>query len=254
MDTNETDGFQNEINFANALNGKKVKTLLPNFQDMLFQLYGYIDYNAYVFCHVDHTKRKYDIIITIDHQVKRISIKKGVNNSVHTEGISYFIHFLIECKIPREVINNYLYYHYADGTKNGKGKKRISSSEYQEKHKNSIEMINQAFNEETVLKKVITRFILKGTNSVTEIDGIIYGIPNDFLFLLKQDIMNILMSKANICSKGIHFGSLYCQPKARNLNYNSKYEKDRFCIQIKWYSIFDDIMECLNYKSMKRKR
>ncbi len=49
MDTNETDGFQNEINFANALNGKKVKTLLPNFQDMLFQLYGYIDYNAYVF-------------------------------------------------------------------------------------------------------------------------------------------------------------------------------------------------------------
>ena len=32
----------------------------------------------------------------------------------------------------------------------------------------------------------------------------------------------------------------------RNLNYNPKYEKKRFCVQIKWYSIYDDIMEIKN--------
>ena len=58
--------------------------------------------------------------------------------------------------------------------------------------------------------------------------------------------MNILMSKQNIYSTGVHFVNLFCQPMTRNLNYNPKYEKKRFCVQIKWYSIFDDIMEIKN--------
>ena len=43
---------------------------------------------------------------------------------------------------------------------------------------------------------------------------------------------------------------MVCQPKNRCLNYNTKYEKDRFCIQIKWYSIFDDIIENMNNRVM----
>ena len=37
-----------------------------------------------------------------------------------------------------------------------------------------------------------------------------------------------------------------CQPKNRCLNYNPLYEKDRYCVQIKWYNIFDDIIEYMN--------
>lgn len=73
-----------------------------------------------------------------------------------------------------------------------------------------------------------------------------YGTVNDFLFISSTDVMNILMSKQNIYSTGVHFGSLFCQPMTRNLNYNPKYEKKRFCVQIKWYSIFDDIIEIKN--------
>ena len=54
------------------------------------------------------------------------------------------------------------------------------------------------------------------------------------------------MSKQNIYSTGVHFVNLFCHPMTRNLNYNPKYEKKRFCVQIKWYSIFDDIMEIKN--------
>ncbi|MCI5552616.1 MAG: hypothetical protein MR388_02100 [Tenericutes bacterium] len=251
MDTNETNGFQNEQEFAKALNGKKIKYLMPNLQDMILKLYGYVDFNSYIFCYVDHSKKKYDIVIRINQKIKRISIKKGVNNSVHTEGISYFIHFLIECGISRNVIIEYLYYQYGDETKNGTGSNRISSLEYQKKYENSIKMINEEFNKPEIMKKAIVRFVLQGTNSEIEIDGIIYGITNDFLFLSKKDVIDILMSKTDVHSNGIHFGHLYCQPKARNLNYNPKYEKDRFCVQIKWYSIFDDIIECLNNKCLK---
>ena len=135
--------------------------------------------------------------------------------------------------------------------KNGTGSNRISSMEYQKKYDKSIKMINKEFNKPTILKKAIARFVLQGTNSEIEIDGIIYGITSDFLFLSKKDIIDILTSKIDACSNGIHFGHLYCQPKTRNLNYNPKYEKDRFCVQIKWYSIFDDIIECLNNKCLK---
>ena len=66
---------------------------------------------------------------------KRISIKKGINNSVHVEGISSFIHFLIDSNVSREAVIEYLRYHYADGTQNGRGINRISGHSIKNKIK-----------------------------------------------------------------------------------------------------------------------
>lgn len=62
----------------------------------------------------------------------------------------------------------------------------------------------------------------------------------------KEYIYKILLSKINNYSTGVHFSSLFCQPQDRCLNHNVKYENKRFCIQIKWYSLFDDIIENMN--------
>ena len=74
--------------------------------------------------------QKTDIFIKINNIKKRISIKSGIKNSVHVEPISEFIHFLIENNIEKKYIISYLKYHYADGTTNGSGIKRVSISEY----------------------------------------------------------------------------------------------------------------------------
>lgn len=66
-------------------------------------------------------------------KMKGISIKKGYKNSVHVERISDFIHFLIENNIDREIVTEYLKYHYADGSTNGKGIKRLSVEEYKKR-------------------------------------------------------------------------------------------------------------------------
>lgn len=34
----------------------------------------------------------------------------------------------------------------------------------------------------------------------------------------------------------------------RCLNRNEKYEKKRFCVQVKWFNLADDIIECMNNK------
>lgn len=246
MDSNEIDGFANEHEICKYLNGNKVKFLNPCFRNVIYKLYGEVPENSCIRSKVDFNKKKFDVVISINDIKKRISIKKGINNSVHVEGISSFIHFLIDSGIKKEIIIEYLKYHYADGTTNGTGTARISVTEYKEKNQDKIDDINKAINNPYILKRAIRRFILQGKNSSILIDGILYGVKNDFLFITGEEAEKILLSKVDVYSTGVHFGNLYCQPQTRNLNYNPKYEKKRFCVQIKWYSIFDDIIEYMN--------
>lgn len=244
-------GEDNEFSFVKYLNGKKVKELNPLFRDLIDSLFCCKEEDV-IKCWRNHLLQKTDIFIKINNRMKGISIKKGAKNSVHVERITDFIHFLIENKVSRDVVIKYLEYHYADGTRNGKGVYRKSVEEYKKNHESDIEDINQAFNNSNLLLKSIDKFVVRGNNSKYDIDALIYGEVNDFLWITKKDIKKIIMSKKNLVSSGLHFGSLSCQPKARNLNYNPKYEKDRFCVQLKWFSLFDDIIEYKNNLVMQK--
>ena len=198
---NEITGLQNEHKFSCYLNGSKVKSLTPIFKDLIYTLYGKkINENARIKCKVDYNKKKYDLVININDCIKKISIKKGINNSVHVEGISSFIHFLIDSGVSKENVIEYLNYHYADGTINGTGKNRISCEEYKINNQDKIDKLNIALNNEYILKRAINRFILQGKNSNECIDAIIYGTVDDFMFITKDEIEKIILSKKNIYS------------------------------------------------------
>ena len=113
-------------------------------------------------------------------------------------------------------------------------------------------MINKEFNRKDLVLKAIDKFVLRGNNSDYLIDVIIVGTVNDFVWASREDIRKIILSKINIYSTAVHFGSLTCQPKNRCLNYNTLYEKDRFCVQIKWYNVFDEIIETMNNKEINK--
>ena len=248
----EISGKQNEYEFVHYLNNKKVNELNPMFQELIEYLFPYCSENDKIVCWLNKYPQKSDILIKINNLIKGISIKKGSKNSVHVERITNFIHFLIKCGINRNIIIKYLRYHYADGTTNGKGLNRISAKEYNQKYKQDIDDINLFFNTKDILSKITNRFVLKGNNSQYQIEALIYGEVNDFLWISKQDIIDIIMSKINYYSTGIHFGPLSVQPKARCLNFNPLYEKDRFCVQIKWFNLHDDIIEHWNKKVISK--
>ncbi len=249
----DIDGFQNELEISRYLNGKKIRQLNPNFLDLITELYGNLDLELRIHTKIDYTKKKFDMIIEIDKKIKRISIKKGICNSVHVEGISSFIHFLIDSGVSKEVVVAYLKYHYADGTTNGTGKERKPIEEYKKQNPCDINLINQEMNTIYVLNRAINRFLLQGKNSNIKIDAILYGTKDDFLWITSSDIINIIISKMNMESTSVHFGPLFCQPLTRCLNHNPKLERKRFLVQIKWYSIFDDIIEYKNKQIMQRK-
>lgn len=235
-------GFQNEFIIARSLNNKKVGEVNPIFRNMIYNLYGDVRVDSRINAFIDFNKKKYDLIIKINGVNKRISVKKGINNSVHCERISDFIHFLIELNLDKDVITEYLKYHYADGTTNGSGKNRLNGEEYKKYNQDKIDYINSKINTSFILKRAIDRFILQGKDNNEKIDGLIYGTSNDFFFLTCSEIENIVLSQIDMYSTGVHFGPLFCGPQTRNLNNNMKYDSKRFCVQIKWYSLHDDII------------
>ncbi len=243
-------GYNNEFNFVLELNNKSIKELSPLFRDLIDSVFPNENEDSIIKCWCNHLPQKSDILVKINKRIRGISIKKGIKNSVHVEPISEFISFLITNNIERDCIIDYLKFHYADGTTNGKGIVRISTDEYKKENQKSIDKINLELNSnEILLKKAIERFILKGTNSTYSIAALVYGEVDDFLFITAEDIVKIIMSKKDTYSSAVHFSTLTVQPKNRCLNHNPLYEKDRFCVQIKWYSIFDDIIENMYLKS-----
>ena len=235
-------GKQNEFDFVLILNGKKIKNLDPNTYDLIHAIYNNIDDESTIKSWKNHFKQKTDVMISINGIIKGISIKSGSRNSVHVEPISSFCHFLETNGMPFNIINYYLYYHFGDGTIDGKGNKRISCDEYKKTHQKEIDLLNKTINKEKVIEKAIERFVIMGTNSKYSIDAICYGEANNYLWITKKDIIKILKYKMNEYSTGVHFSSLFCQPQTRNIICNPLYEKKRFCVQIKWYSLFDDII------------
>ena len=238
-------GFQNEYKFVLEINNKLVKELNPILYDLVFSIFNNISDDDLIKSWCNHYNQKTDIFIKIGNAMKGISIKMGSRNSVHVESIDSFIAFLKGHKIPENIINEYLKFHYADGTTNNTGINRISSEEYKIDNQKSIDIINNYFNDKEIIRDAIDRFVLMGNNSSYAVDAIIYGTPEDFLWITRNDIIDILTSSNKYVSSP-HFGELICQPMNRCINHNSKYEKYRKFVQIKWYSLFDNIIDQMN--------
>lgn len=252
IDQSTNRGIFNELLIIEAINGKKVKNTNLLFQELFFSFFKDISYNDVVRAYKGMPNEKTDIVVKIKDQVMNISVKVGIKNSVHSEGIYSFIYFMKDLNFPSQIINKYLYYHYADGTMNGSGKNRISVAEYKEKHSSSIVDINKFFNNEENMEKISNRFIFKGLASENSlVDIILWGTPNDFLWVSRDETIKYLKRTVNILSTGVHFGRLSVQPANRCLNRNPKHERYRKKVEIKWYNIFDSIMMIMHERTKK---
>lgn len=240
-------GIKNELIYVNYLNNKKVSELNPLIQELLYKVFNKINDNNTVTARKSDLAEKTDIIVTINEEERNFSLKIGDKNSFHMEPISEFIHFLIENGFEKEVIEKYLKFHYADGTTNGTGTRRMSVSEYKEHYQKDIDYLNEKFKNKEFINKCIERFILKGRiKNSREVDAVISGKVNDLLFITNKEVKYLVNKYIDIKTTGLHIGPLFIQPHTRNLNYNKKYEKYRYCVQIKWFNFTDHIIWYMN--------
>lgn len=239
-------GYFNEIVFINSINNKKYKETNLLIQELLRKLYPRIKENDLIIAYKYGQYAKVDIVICVNNIKKGLSLKTGDKNSVHLEKIYQFCNYIK--KYGFKEIENLKRYLYSDGTTNNTGKERISAKEYQKIHYSEIKKINIELNNYKHI--LINRFLIKSDiNYKVTVDAFIYGEINDFIWATKEEVLDYLINK-NFDSNGIHISSLFLQNWDKNLKYNPKYEKCREYIQVKWFSLFDDIIAIMCKRNM----
>ena len=173
----------------------------------------------------------------------------GYKNSVHIEHLNMFKKFLEKNSITEDIIDKLYRYIYADGTNNNTGEVRLSNAEYIEKNEKDIKELNVVFN--LLKEKLINRFLIEtDINYRVKVDAIIHGTPNDFIWSTSDEVKRYLENE-DIISTSLHTGKLYIQSWDKNIVRNTKYEHCRNYIQVKWFSMYDDLITIMSRRSNK---
>lgn len=237
-----TSGFENEDEIIQYLNNRRIKDLNRNIKKFIVFMFKSLDEEDVIYALPGKSGQKPDMIITINNNIKRVSIKKGTGNSVHQEKIEVFIEFLTSINIPNYLINELIKFHWGDGTIDGTGDKRISSLEYKKKFLKEIKEINKEFNKEENLKQFIDRFIMRGKSiEYDTVDTVYYGNVTEGHWATREEIIEYTANN-RFELDSIHFGPLTYQIWNRCLNFNPNTENRRQVMQIKWGSLFNDLL------------
>lgn len=240
-------GYQNEKDFVDLFNRKRLCDLDANSQKFLCELFGEnINNNELIVAWKNKMVQKTDIFIKYNNYIKNISLKCGNSNSMHHEQIQEFERYLGNIGIPYKIIDYYLGYHYgyalnSDGTRDYS--RVLSAEEYKNKYQEKIDIFNETINKTKIIVDMIDRFIICGRNSDYDIDALVCGTIDDYVWILKYDLYDLILSKRSMEFTSPHIACLTLGPKKRNLDGTSKNAKDRYLLCVRWNFIKDSIID-----------
>lgn len=240
-------GYQNELDFVKLFNNKYYYRLDNNSQFFLMELFeNSIDNDERIVAWKNRENQKADIFIKYKNCVKRISLKCGNSNSVHCESIQDFERYLKSLGISYPIIKKYINYHYGymrNQDDNLDFSKLLSSYEYKELYQDEIDIFNQSINKTRVIIDMIDRFLVRGRNSDCDIDAFISGKVDDYAWIMKDDLYDLILSNRRMDLTSPHIACMTIGPKKRNLNRNSRNDKERYLVCVRWNYIKESIVE-----------
>ena len=243
-------GYQNEKDYVELFNNKYLYELDENSKRFLKELFdGIIDNDEKLKSWKNKVVQKTDIFIRYKNHIKNISIKCGNNNSIHHEQIQEFKMYLEKMGIQYNIVNKYVGYHYGymkDKEGNIDFSKLLSSEEYKKLYQKEINIFNKYINKTRIVIDMIDRFLVRGRNSDYDIDALICGTTDDYVWIMKDDIYDLILSKRCLELTSPHIACMTIGPKKRNLDGTSKNIKDRYIVCIRWNFIKEDIIKFKN--------
>ena len=243
----ENYGYQNERDFVNLFNKKHLNELDANSQLFLKELFGEnIDSFEEIISWKNKANQKADIFIKYRNYTKCVSLKCGNSNSVHSESLQDFKRYLEKIGIPYKIINIYVSYHYGymrDENGNINFDKAISSEEYKKIYQHEIDIFNNYINKTKIIIDMIDRFVVRGRNSDYDIDVFVSGTIDDYVWILKYDLYDLILDNKRLDYTSPHIACMTIGPKKRALEADSKNIKDRYLICVRWNFIREMIEE-----------
>ena len=245
-------GYKNELEFVELFNNKYISDLDNNYKLFLEDLFETkIDNNEIIKSWKNRMNQKTDIFIKYKNYIKNISLKCGNSNSVHCEQIQEFKRYLEKLNIPYKTIDKYVSYHYGykrDNNGNLIFSEILSAEEYKKIHQEEIDIFNHEINKTRIIIDMIDRFLIRGRNSDYDIDALVSGTIENYVWIKKYDLYDLILSKKCLEFTSPHAACLTIGPKKRNLDGNSKNFKDRYLVVIRWNNIKDEILSFKNAK------
>ncbi|MBR3199662.1 MAG: hypothetical protein IKG27_06655 [Bacilli bacterium] len=240
-------GYQNEKDFVALFNNKYFYELDDRSQSFIMELFNNeINNGEKIITWKNSVNQKADILIKYGKFVKRVSLKSGNSNSIHCEQIQTFKCYLERLNIPYKIIEKYVSYHYGykrDSNGHFDYSCQLSSYDYKEIYQDEIDLFNASINKTRIMIDMIDRFLIRGNNSDYDIDALISGTVDDYVWILKYDLYDLILSKKNMYFTSPHISCLTIGPKKRCLNNNKSNIKDRYLVAIRWHNLKDDILE-----------
>lgn len=126
--------------------------------------------------------------------------------------------------------------------------KKISAEEHKNLYQETIDIFNKSINKTRIIVDMIDRFIIRGRNSYYDLDALICGTTDDYVWITKYDIYDLVLSKRCLDYTSPHIACMTIGPKKRNLDGNSKNNRDRYLVCIRWNYIKQDIIDFKNKK------
>jgi len=239
-------GFANEQAFVDILDNKKVNQLSQRLQELIFSIFKNIEPDSRIDCWKSNYFEKADIKIKINNEIKGISIKTGHFCSMHQETTEKFYCFLTKIGVEKNIIEKIE--NYMEGYVNGK---RVNSKTYIEHNREDIKLVYNVLNEYYIKANLIIRFLIQGTESQNyDCEVILHGTPEYFLWATKNEILKYLMEYPTKEMNYLNFSALNIKCYDRNLRNNPNRIEKQKEIQIKWYSIEDDLKNIMKMRKI----
>lgn len=233
-------GIQNEHDFAQSLNSKKVRELNRVLQSFVKDLSPSARPETTVYA-TKHLVSGYkpDVSVKVETSEWGVSLKKGSGNSVHQEKTDFFLNYCIrELGMTTQEKEAMLLFLYGDGTTNGDSTKeeRLTIEEVAEYFEEEIKIVQNFLNKNKIA--LIERFLVYGKSGKErgiKADYIYHGTPDegDWIQLSTQNIHSLARLE-EATSASLYIGPLTFQVWNRNLEAKPEFEDRRHSIQVKW--------------------
>lgn len=89
----------------------------------------------------------------------------------------------------------------------------MSAAEYKELYQDDIDLFNRAINKTRIIVDMIDRFVIRGRNSDYDIDALVCGTVNDYVWIKKYDLYDLILSKRCMQFASPHIACLTIGPK-----------------------------------------
>ena len=112
----------------------------------------------------------------------------------------------------------------------------------------SLKFEGMYVNKTRIIIDMVDRFIIRGRNSDYDIDALVCGTINDYVWINKYDLYDLILSKRCLDYTSPHIACLTIGPKKRNVDKNSRYKDEKFIVCIRWNFIKESILDFKNGK------